>query len=236
MLPELQLWLVDHLTVLAEAIGEPVTAERLKIYSGDLLDIPREQMAIAFQRARQGLKFFPKIAELRELAGACKLEKQEDIAANAAWDDVQEYLRKWGVNGMPVFAGGKEYRPPALEPRTEYALRACGGLARINAATDTNFSFVKKEFLEAWLRAEHVQQFQTTRALAAGAPVAAIAGLAGYLAGGKMETGPERTRGPQTTQREIPRPPSEAELLKRRDELQKQAQDLGEQKKAAPVA
>jgi len=233
------LWLVDELTVLAEALGVSVTAERLKVYAGDLANIPREQMAVSFERARQGLKFFPQICELRELAGICKLEKQEDVMANAAWDDLQEYLRKWGVNQMPFFSGGKEYRPPALEPRTAYAVRACGGLGRINAATDTNFSFVKKEFLEAWARCEHVQQFQVDRALAAGSPAAALKGLAGYLAGGRME--PETTNTEECVARasvaakEIPRPATEADWSARRELLKKQAEELLTQREPTPA-
>ena len=50
---EKKLWIVDSLTVLAEAIGEPVTAERLQIYAEDLSDLDTRQLTVAFGRARR---------------------------------------------------------------------------------------------------------------------------------------------------------------------------------------
>jgi hypothetical protein len=60
---------MEQLTIVAEAMGEPLTASRLQIYAKDLSDLSVEQIVLACLRARQELKFFPKIAELRELAG-----------------------------------------------------------------------------------------------------------------------------------------------------------------------
>jgi hypothetical protein len=73
---EKELWLVDQLTVLAEAFGEceKVSPQRLQIYAGDLADLDQRQLDIAFKRARTELKFFSKISELRELAGVPKQE------------------------------------------------------------------------------------------------------------------------------------------------------------------
>jgi hypothetical protein len=71
---EKELWLVDQLSVLAEAFGEceKVSPQRLQIC--DLADLDQRQLDIAFKRARTELKFFPKISELRELAGVPKQE------------------------------------------------------------------------------------------------------------------------------------------------------------------
>ncbi len=63
-------WINDELTILAEAFGEPLTEQRLEIYCGGLADIRQNQLQIVFRRARYELKWFPKLAELRELAGA----------------------------------------------------------------------------------------------------------------------------------------------------------------------
>jgi hypothetical protein len=62
-------WINDELTVLAEAFGEPLTEQRQEIYCGSLADVGQDQLQIAFRRARCELKWFPKIAEIRELAG-----------------------------------------------------------------------------------------------------------------------------------------------------------------------
>ena len=63
-------WINDQLTILAEAFGEKLTEERQDIYCGSLADLTQQPLDIAFRRARCELKWFPKIAELRELAGA----------------------------------------------------------------------------------------------------------------------------------------------------------------------
>jgi hypothetical protein len=50
---EKELWLVDQLTVLAEAFGEceKVSPQRLQIYAGDVPDLDQRQLDIAFKRA-----------------------------------------------------------------------------------------------------------------------------------------------------------------------------------------
>lgn len=62
-------WINDQLTVLAEAFGERLTEERQEIYCAGLADIPQDRLDVSFRRARYELKWFPKLAELRELAG-----------------------------------------------------------------------------------------------------------------------------------------------------------------------
>jgi hypothetical protein len=61
---------VDEITALGEAFGEALTAERQAIYVTALADIPIDQLRQAIRAAIQDLKWFPKVAELRELAGA----------------------------------------------------------------------------------------------------------------------------------------------------------------------
>lgn len=62
-------WLVDELTILGEAFGEVLTAERQAIYARALSDISKDQLHGAILIAIKELKWFPKVAELRELAG-----------------------------------------------------------------------------------------------------------------------------------------------------------------------
>jgi hypothetical protein len=66
---ELLDWINDELTILAEAFGERLTEERQEIYCAGLADISKDRLATSFRRARYELKWFPKLAELRELAG-----------------------------------------------------------------------------------------------------------------------------------------------------------------------
>jgi hypothetical protein len=79
-------WIINQLTILGEAFGERWTDERQEIYCTGLLDIPQEQLKIAFKRACYELKWFPKLAELRELAGApCESEKDGRPGPEEAW-------------------------------------------------------------------------------------------------------------------------------------------------------
>jgi hypothetical protein len=62
-------WINDELTILAEAFGENLTEQRQEIYCHSLADIAQDRLRAAFRRARYELKWFPKLAEIRELAG-----------------------------------------------------------------------------------------------------------------------------------------------------------------------
>jgi hypothetical protein len=61
-------WVLDQVTVLAEAFNEPLTAQRMEIYAKTLTPFGKENLEVAFARALREKKFFPKIAELIELA------------------------------------------------------------------------------------------------------------------------------------------------------------------------
>jgi hypothetical protein len=141
-------WISDQLTVLAEAFGEPLTAERVEIYVGGLADISRDQLRVAFRRALYELKWFPKLAELRDLAGSKPEELK--VEAQAAWNYINDYLRKWGVARLPVRSDGKLVTAPPLEPRLEYAVRQIGGLWRLNQVTDETYHFIFRDFCEAY--------------------------------------------------------------------------------------
>jgi len=62
-------WLIDAVTVMAENFGKPFTVQRLEIYARDLAALPPDPLSSALLRARHELRFFPKVAELCELAG-----------------------------------------------------------------------------------------------------------------------------------------------------------------------
>jgi hypothetical protein len=108
-----------------------MTYERMEIYARALEDIPKDRLNLAFLRALQERTFFPKVAELRALALASSDEGKK-VEANAAWDYVNQYLRKWGVDLFPLYSNGKVITPPPLDARTDYALRRIGGLRALN--------------------------------------------------------------------------------------------------------
>lgn len=94
--------------------------------------------------------FMPTIAEIRKRAGM-----NVQYAAYAAWDEVQNLLRRHGRN--PAYWGPNT---PKLDERTQYAVRAVGGLERINSATDENWGFIHKAFIEAYEHYEGVENWK----------------------------------------------------------------------------
>ena len=66
------IWIVEQLTLLAIALGDAVTPERLETCAEDLADISREALAAAFLRARREYEYpkLPPVSYIRKLAGA----------------------------------------------------------------------------------------------------------------------------------------------------------------------
>jgi len=154
---ELLSWISDQLTMLAEAFAEPLTEERMEIYVRGLADISQDQLRVSFQRVLRQLTFFPKLAELRNFAGA-STDNETKVEADAAWSYINDYLRKWGADLLPVRSGGKEVAPPPLDSRIEYALRRIGGLSALNQIDVNRMPFVYRDFCEAYALAPLAEQ------------------------------------------------------------------------------
>jgi len=75
---------------------------------------------------------------------------EKKIEANAAWSYVNEYLRKWGVDLLPLYSGGKVTTPPPLDSRADYALRRIGGLRALNQVDANKMPFMYRDFCEAY--------------------------------------------------------------------------------------
>lgn len=149
-------WLIEQLTLLAEGKGKEITEQRLAINAADLLDVPQEVMADVFPRARKTLKYYPEVCELREMAGCLTPQQQLEAGAMDAWLKVLRQITKHGIDGT----GAK----PDFPERTWHAIRAVGGLPRIHTVPDDELGFVKREFLEAWKGAKHVETYRQLQA------------------------------------------------------------------------
>ena len=154
-------WLIEQLALLAMALGEAISDGRLAIYADELSDLTCDQLAVAFRRARRECRFFPRIAELRELAGAASAERQRNAEALAAWDTVVAYVQKY-VGNDPEGNYGPQFgwyratwnRPatyPTLPQRLLDVIRRTGGWSAYALMGDTDFPFQQKRFVEAYL-------------------------------------------------------------------------------------
>src|SRR5438046_110079 len=149
-------WLAEQVTILAESMGEAMTPSRLRIYAGDLADIEHKQLEIAFTRARHELKFFPRIAELRDLAG--KGQKQEaDAESRAAWDTILDFTSKY-IQSDPqgnyrIDQGVRRTAPAVLSQRILDTIRRTGGWKVYKCMDLDDMPFIQKRFFgeyDAW--------------------------------------------------------------------------------------
>jgi hypothetical protein len=215
MRSELRLWLADKITQLAEACGEELTAARLRIYTEALSDLSREQLQIALNWAIRELRFFPKIAELRDLAGA-KAQDAQQVEANAAWEAANRYLQRYGVVKYD-----RDFRP-ALDPRIDYVLRRIGGLWGLNQVTTESYPFKYKEFCEAYQLAP-MANLMALRLEEKFAVKQLVGEVQPKLSGGttqqKCETQPQPIK-------KFPEPLTEAQVKDRREMLRQQTEAL----------
>jgi hypothetical protein len=230
---ELQLWLVDQLTVLAEALGEVVTPQRLQIYGADLsADLSQDQLRLALTRSRRECRFFPKIAELREFAGG-SMEDHGKVETEAAWVFAMNYLRRWGVERLPLYQSGKRVEAPQLPARIEYAVRRIGGLRGLNQITEESRPFMFKDFCEAYRQAP-IAELQAC-GLQGRFGAKQLLGTAKQLTGAtdrarqpqdvnatKPTAGAKPTELIPCTPKRIPEPPTDAQILDRREMLRQQ--------------
>jgi hypothetical protein len=106
--PEYLVWIVVELGKLAITLGEPMTADRQELTARALCDLPREALEAAFATWLRGDKshlspyeaehtrvgvFFPKPAELREIANAFLAEKQSRDREQRAIQEAREWER-----------------------------------------------------------------------------------------------------------------------------------------------
>jgi hypothetical protein len=215
-------WIIDQLSLAAVAKGQVFPPERLRINAEDLIDIPQDRLALAFSRARRELDYAPGVAEIRRLASADE-KSSESVEAQAAWNYVNEYLRKWGVDRMPIRSGGQWITAPPLEPRLEYAVRQIGGLWRLNQVTDENYAFMFRDFCAAYslapvaeLMAPQILEQFGDRKLVGNVKRLADAKESERQAAGQVQ---ETAQKPADT--EVPKPVEEL-ASERREELRRQ--------------
>jgi hypothetical protein len=135
----------------------------LDLYAQALADLSEEQFSRAIKMAIQKLKFFPKPAELRELAGAPGSSVDRDAESRKAWDVVIAFAAKWvqsDAEGSYVISRGvRSSEPPQLSQQLRDTVRRTGGWRTYKCMTDEDLPFVQKRFFEeyaAWVAVEQI--------------------------------------------------------------------------------
>jgi len=171
-------WLGEQVAILAEAFNEPLKPERIRVYVQDLADLSAEQLSFAFSRARRGLKFFPRIAEIRELAGA-NPERSDDAEARAAWDVLMDFVSRYvqsDVFGNYAPDQGCRSTPmPILSERILDTVRRSGSWRAFKCMTPSDFPFQQKRFFEEFKAWHAVNAVPVERLALRGEPRKALA-------------------------------------------------------------
>ncbi len=224
-------WRVNQLLALAEVFKESLTPAVIAIYVESLADLPDDQVRLGIGRAIRELRWFPKPAELRDLAGAKQTQQQrQELEANEAFNLVVRHLERDGV-----MAGIKMLPAPV-----QFAIRQVGGLFQFNQrlqvhygdddhpsqVRDQGFQFLHRDFLAGYkshsLHAEMLPEL-TSKGLTALAP-----SVQKFLkpAMDSPESEPRETQMAHVavaiTIKKVPEPLTDAQLRDRREMLHQQ--------------
>lgn len=119
--------LIEALADMAAAFGGKADAERLAVYAERLADIEEHTVVDAINRLMLSRTdgWMPTIGEIRKEAslGGFALEG----AAEMAWSEVQDQVRRVGWNRGRTFSNGKWHEPPSpvfKSPVTAEAVRS----------------------------------------------------------------------------------------------------------------
>jgi hypothetical protein len=147
---------------MAEVFREPLTAECMAMYVESLADVSDDQIRVSIGRVVRELKWFPKPAEIRELAGA-NPAKQDDAEARKAWDILIAFIRKYVGNDVYGNYGPEHgWYPtdhPQLSDRILDTVRRTGGWKVYARMTHEDFPFIQKRFMgefESWSAVEQI--------------------------------------------------------------------------------
>lgn len=134
--------ILQALGALAATLGQDVSSTRQLLYLDHLKDLGVEAINVAVNRAINTCRFFPSVAELRELAGNGDGKVALEDRATLAWENLRS-LR-----------GSKAYHEEALaDPITKKCFFALGG--------SNGFGTWDYETQETWKRKQFISLYQS---------------------------------------------------------------------------
>jgi hypothetical protein len=218
-------WVAEQLAILAEAFGEALTPVRIRLYVSDLADVAPEQLAVGFARARRELRFFPRISEIRDLAGA----SNDDAEARAAWDVLMDFVSRYvqsDVFGNYLPDQGCRSTPmPILSQRILDCVRRSGSWRAFKCMGPSDFPFQQKRFFEEFKAWDAVNAVPVERLALRGEPRRVLA--AGSAKANPSATDPTDERRAASVLNEFPKP---SQIHERREVLRQQVELLAKRR------
>lgn len=90
--------IIDNLTLLATAYNEPLSPERIEVYTSVLFDLSPDELAHGFRRALRETKWWPKPSELLEFCTGRASAMEDKLTIDRAWKWLHQYLDWFGVS------------------------------------------------------------------------------------------------------------------------------------------
>lgn len=137
-------FVIGSILRIAAAASVTLPEATLAIYLEMLINLTPEAIKQASIRTTMEWDrphMMPPISYILERSG-----QSPKLRAEQAWEAVQRFVYK---NWHPDIGFTSTAR---LDPGSDYAVRQCGGLARIHDAAEDTFSFIRKDFLQAYER------------------------------------------------------------------------------------
>jgi hypothetical protein len=226
-------WIGEQITILAEAFNEPLKEARFRVYVADLEDLTPEQLAVGFARARRELKFFPRISEIRDLAGASP-ESSDDAEARAAWDALMNFVSRYvqsDVFGNYAPDQGCRATPmPILSERILDSVRRSGAWRAYKCMTLSDFPFQQKRFFEEFKAWHAVNAVPVARLALPGKPIRALAEGSAKAKPCATDPRPSVGKGARASASVLREFPNPQQIHDRRDFLRQQVELLAKQR------
>jgi hypothetical protein len=112
--------IIDNLTLLATAYNEPLSPERIEVYTSVLFDLSPEELAHGFRRALRETKWWPKPSELLEFCTGRASAMEDKLMIDRAWNWLHRYVEWFGVNRKTRWLlQGRFFNSPRIEAAIE---------------------------------------------------------------------------------------------------------------------
>jgi hypothetical protein len=133
------------------------------MYVEGLADLSDDQIRLCIGRAMSELRWFPKPAELRELAGAAGSSVDRDAESRKAWEVVLSFAAKW-VQSDPegcyvISRGVRSSQPPQLSQQILDTVHRTGGWRAYKTMSQDDYPHQQNRFSEeyaAWAAVEQI--------------------------------------------------------------------------------
>jgi hypothetical protein len=139
-----------------------------------LSDLSDDQVRQAIGRAIRELKFFPRVAELREMAGA-GAKQTNDAEMRAAWDIVIKHVSRWGRWNCERDHAYIEQGAPELSAKITDVVRRSGTWTAYLAMDADSFPFQQQRFFAEYAAIECVERVDLSHMITAVSEVRRLA-------------------------------------------------------------